>query len=66
MTEFDVLNRLPKFFDKLFDILNQNPKHDVYNVAISQLKLYVVDYEKSKSRSIQNEVKVLHIIIGKQ
>lgn len=64
MTEYDVLKQLSKFLDKLFEILSSNGKHDVYDVAFSQLKLFLIDYEKWKSRSIQIDVNVLHKILG--
>ena len=64
MTAFDVLKKIPKFLDKLFEILYLNPKHDIFDLALSQLKIFAIDYEKSKARSIQIDVKVLHIIIG--
>ena len=64
MTEYDVLKQLPKFLDKLFEILSSNGKHDVYEVAFSQLKLFLIDYERCKCRSIQIDINVLHKILG--
>lgn len=46
MTSVEIFEYLPIFLDKLFEILNTNPKHDVYEMSLSQLKTYLVDYEK--------------------
>lgn len=64
MTDYDVLDRLPKFLEKYFEILSTNPKHDVYEMALSQLKVFLVDYEKCKWRRIQLDVDILHKILG--
>lgn len=47
MTDFDVLQSLPRFIEKYFEILSTNPKHDVYDVTMSQLKIFLADYAKA-------------------
>jgi hypothetical protein len=48
MTDYDVLKNLPKFIEKIFEILLSNPKHDVYDFCISQLNHFLKDYNDAK------------------
>jgi len=63
MTDYDVLKSLPEFIEKLFEILNINPKHDVYDMATSQLGVFLKDYEEAGCRSISLDVSILSKIL---
>jgi hypothetical protein len=63
MTDFDVLKSLPRFIQKFFEILSTNPKHDVYDMSLKQLKVFLEDYGKASCRSIKLDVEILNTIL---
>jgi hypothetical protein len=64
MTDFDVLRSLPRFIQKFFEILSTNPKHDVYDMSLKQLKVFLDDYGRASCRSIKLDVEILNKILS--
>lgn len=63
MTTVDILSSLPLFIEKMFEILSTNSKHDVYDMALYQMKSYLNDYEKCKGRSINLDIEIIRKIL---
>ena len=63
MTNVDILQCIPLFIEKLFEILSTNPKHDVYEMSLNQLKTYLIDYEQYNNRSIKLDIQIMYKIL---
>lgn len=59
MTNVDILKCLPRFLEKFFEIMSTNQKHKVYDLALSQLKIFLKDYAQWQCRSVDLDIQIL-------
>jgi hypothetical protein len=43
--------------------MSTNPKHEVYNLAFSQLNIFLNDYQECQSRSVELDIQILRKIL---
>lgn len=63
MTNVDILKCLPRFLERFFEIMSTNPKHEVYDLALSQLNIFLKDYAECQSRSVDLDIQILRKIL---
>ena len=63
MTNVDILKWLPRFLERFFEIMSTNQKHEVYELALSQLKNFLKDYAQCQSRSVDLDIQILRKIL---
>lgn len=63
MTNVDILKCLPRFLERFFEIMSTNPKHEVYDLALSQLSIFLKDYQEWQSRSVELDIQILRKIL---
>jgi len=63
MTNVDILKCLPRFLERFFEIMSANPKHEVYELALNQLKNFLKDYAQCQSRSVELDIQILRKIL---
>ena len=63
MTNVDILKCLPRFLERFFEIMSTNQKHEVYELALSQLKNFLKDYAQCQSRSVDLDIQILRKIL---
>lgn len=63
MTNVDILKCLPRFLERFFEIMSTNAKHDVYDLTLSQLSVFLKDYQECQSRSVDLDIQILRKIL---